>query len=49
MLYLADREFERELAKLEARMKEFAGKMEFEEAAKVRDRILNIRRERLLG
>ena len=48
LLYLTDREFEREAAKLEARMRDFAGKMEFEEAAKLRDRILKARRERLV-
>ncbi len=48
LLYLTDREFEREAAKLEARMKAHAGKMEFEEAAKLRDRLLKARRERLV-
>lgn len=36
------------IVKLEAEMKEFAKKMEFEEAAKMRDRIKNLR-DRLLG
>jgi excinuclease ABC subunit B len=49
LLYLTDREFEREVAKLETKMKAHAGKMEFEEAAKLRDRILKVRRERLIG
>jgi excinuclease ABC subunit B len=49
LLYLTDREFEREAAKLEAKMKTHAGKMEFEEAAKLRDRILKARRERLVS
>jgi len=49
LLYLTDKEFEREVAKLETKMKAFAGKMEFEEAAKLRDRILKARRERLVS
>jgi excinuclease ABC subunit B len=49
LLYLTDREFEREIAKLEAQMKALAGKMEFEQAAQIRDRILKARRERLVG
>ncbi len=49
LLYLTDKEFEREVGKLEAKMKAHAGKMEFEEAAKLRDRILKARRERLVS
>ena len=49
LLYLEDRAFEREVAKLEKRMKELASQMKFEEAAELRDRILHARRERLLG
>ena len=49
MLYLEDKAFEREVAKLEAEMRAWAGKMEFEKAAEVRDRVLRIRRERLVG
>jgi len=49
ILYLDDRGFERELAKLEKRMQEHANRMEFEEAAQVRDRVLHLRRERLVG
>jgi len=48
LLYLTDKEFEREVAKLEAQMRALAGKMEFEDAAKLRDRILKARRERLI-
>jgi excinuclease ABC subunit B len=48
LLYLADKEFEREAAKLEALMRTLAGKMEFEKAAEIRDRLLKARRERLL-
>jgi excinuclease ABC subunit B len=49
LLYLTDREFEREIGKLETQMKALAGKMEFEQAAQIRDRILKARRERLTG
>src|ERR1035438_9102059 len=49
LLYLEDKAFEREVAKLEKRMKELASQMKFEEAADLRDRILHARRERLLG
>jgi excinuclease ABC subunit B len=49
LLYLTDKEFDREVAKLEAKMRTHAGKMEFEEAAKLRDRIQKARRERLTG
>ena len=48
LLYLEDKHFEREVAKLEKRMKELASQMKFEEAAELRDRILHARRERLL-
>ena len=48
LLYLEAREFEREVAKLEAQMRAWAGKMEFEKAAALRDRILAVRRERLV-
>jgi excinuclease ABC subunit B len=48
LLYLEDRAFEREVAKLEKRMKELASQMKFEDAAELRDRILHARRERLL-
>jgi excinuclease ABC subunit B len=48
LLYLEDRVFEYEVAKLEKRMKELASQMKFEEAAELRDRILHARRERLL-
>jgi excinuclease ABC subunit B len=49
LLYLEDKAFEREIAKLEADMRALAGKMEFERAAELRDRILRARRERLMG
>jgi len=49
LLYLEDKAFEREVAKLEAEMRAWAGKMEFEKAAELRDRILKARRERLIG
>jgi excinuclease ABC subunit B len=49
LLYLTDAEFQREVARLETQMKAHAGKMEFERAAEIRDRILKARRERLLG
>ncbi|MFZ1376073.1 MAG: excinuclease ABC subunit UvrB [Geothrix sp.] len=48
LLYLEDKHFEREVAKLERRMKELASQMKFEDAAELRDRILRARRERLL-
>jgi excinuclease ABC subunit B len=49
LLYLEDKAFEREVAKLEKRMKELASQMKFEDAAELRDRILRARRERLVG
>ncbi|MDR3669933.1 MAG: excinuclease ABC subunit UvrB [Holophaga sp.] len=49
LLYLEDKAFEREIAKLEAEMRAHAGKMEFEKAAALRDRVLRARRERLVG
>ncbi len=48
LLYLEDKHFEREVVKLEKRMKELASQMKFEEAADLRDRIIHARRERLL-
>jgi excinuclease ABC subunit B len=47
ILYLEDKAFEREIAKLESEMRAWAGKMEFEKAAALRDRVLKARRERL--
>ncbi|MCM2249625.1 MAG: excinuclease ABC subunit UvrB [Geothrix sp.] len=47
LLYLEDKAFEREVAKLEKRMKDLASQMKFEDAAELRDRILRARRERL--
>jgi len=49
ILYLEDAAFEKEISKLEKQMKEFASRMEFEEAASLRDRIVKLRRERLVG
>ncbi len=48
ILYLPDAAFQRALAKLEKTMQDHASRMEFEEAASLRDRILHLRRERLL-
>ena len=48
ILYLDDKGFERELGKLEKRMKELASQMKFEDAADLRDRIQRLRRERLM-
>jgi excinuclease ABC subunit B len=48
LLYMEDKNFEREVAKLETQMRTWAGKMEFEKAAAIRDRIQKVRRERLL-
>jgi excinuclease ABC subunit B len=47
ILYLEDKGFERELAKLEKKMRDLAGQMKFEEAAGLRDHIMRLRRERL--
>jgi excinuclease ABC subunit B len=47
LLYMEDRQFEKEAAKLEAKMRELAGQMDFEGAAAIRDRIQKVRRERL--
>jgi excinuclease ABC subunit B len=49
LLYLEEKHFEREVAKLEKRMKELASRMKFEEAAEIRDRLLRAQRERLLS
>jgi len=49
ILYLDDTGFEKELGKLEKKMQNHANRMEFEAAAELRDRILHLRRERLLG
>ncbi len=49
LLYLEDKAFEREVAKLEKRMKELASQMKFEDAAGIRDRLLRAQRERLLS
>ncbi|MBL0314037.1 MAG: excinuclease ABC subunit UvrB [Holophagaceae bacterium] len=46
MLYLDDKGFQKEIAKLDKRMKELASQMKFEEAAELRDRIMRVRRER---
>ncbi len=47
MLYLDDKGFDREIAKLEKQMRDLASQMKFEQAAELRDRIMRIRRERL--
>ena len=47
LLYLDDKGFERGIAKLEAKMQAHATRMEFEEAARLRDHVLKLRRERL--
>jgi excinuclease ABC subunit B len=47
LLYLTDTEFNKEVKKLEALMQRRASRMEFEEAAELRDRILRAKRERL--
>ena len=49
ILYLDDDGFARELVKLEQRMREHAGRMEFEQAAEIRDRVLKLKRERFTG
>jgi len=49
LLYLDDKAFEKELAKLDKRMRDLASRMEFEQAAELRDRIHRLRRERLLA
>ena len=48
ILYLDDPGFMREIAKLDQQMRDHASRMEFEQAAGVRDRVLKLRRERLL-
>ena len=48
LLYMEDKHFEREAAKLEAQMRVLAGAMKFEAAAALRDRVQKARRERLL-
>ena len=49
LLYLEDKAFEREIAKLEKRMKELASQTKFEDAAQLRDRIQHARRDRLIS
>jgi excinuclease ABC subunit B len=49
LLYLEDKAFEREVAKLEKRMKELASQMKFEDAAGIRDRLIRVQRERLIS
>jgi excinuclease ABC subunit B len=49
ILYLDDVGFERELAKFDKQMRDHASRMEFESAAALRDRILKLRRERLIN
>ncbi len=47
ILYLDDKGLEREVAKLEKKMRELAGQMKFEEAARIRDHVQRLRRERM--
>ncbi len=49
ILYLEDAAFEKELGKLDKKMRDHASKMEFEEAAQLRDRVHRLRRERLMA
>ena len=49
LLYLDDGAFEKALAQLEKKMQTHASRMEFEEAAALRDRVLHLRRERLIS
>ena len=49
LLYMEDKHFEKEAAKLEAQMRVLAGEMKFEAAAALRDRLQKARRERLLS
>ncbi len=48
ILYLDDTGFERAIAQLEKEMRDHASRMEFEQAAGIRDRVLKLRRERLI-
>jgi excinuclease ABC subunit B len=48
VLYLDDAGFEKEMAKREKKMRDLASRMEFEEAAELRDQIHKLRRERLM-
>ncbi len=47
ILYLDDKGFEKEVAKLEKKMRDLAGQMKFEEAARIRDHVQRLRRERM--
>ncbi len=47
LLYQSDQEFDRWISGLEKEMRNHADRMEFEQAAQLRDRILRLRRERL--
>jgi len=49
LLYLTDTEFDREVKKLETQMQRHASRMEFEDAAEIRDRILRAKRDRLVN
>ena len=48
ILYLDDHGFEKGITQLEQQMRDHASRMEFEQAAGLRDRVLKLRRERLL-
>ena len=47
ILYLDDKGFEKEIVKLEKKMRDLAGQMKFEEAAELRDHVMRLRRERM--
>ncbi len=49
VLYLDDAGFEKAMGRLEKQMRDHASKMEFEQAAELRDRIHRLRRERLMA
>lgn len=48
LLYLEDKVFAKEASRLESEMRKLAGNMNFERAAEIRDRLLKVKRERLL-
>ena len=49
LFYLAEAEFRAEVKNLEAEMRRHASRMEFERAAELRDRIIRVKRERVLA
>ncbi len=48
LLYLDDKVFAKETAKLDVEIRKLANNMNFERAAEIRDRLIKVRRERLL-